>query len=1360
LRLIPPPFMSLHGLSRPVHFPRHLGALLLVLAIAACGGGGGGGSNGTTAPVVPGTTSPVVQVSITPTSANVDVGTGTQSFSATVTNSTNTAVSWQVGSVAGGNATLGLVSASGMYSAPASLPTPATVTVTAVSAADPTKQASATVSLVPPTVPPPPGMPSVPNGLAASNVSLNSVTLSWTASTDAGGPGIGGYYVYRNGNQIATVSSGTSYTDTALVASTTYRYQVAAFDTAAPPMVSAQSSALAVTTLADTQAPTVPTGLAASNVGPNIVTFNWTASTDAGGPGIGGYYVYRNGNPIATVSSGTSYTDAALTTSTTYSYQVAAFDTANPPLVSALSSALAVTTLADTQAPTVPTGLAASNVSTTSATLTWNASTDLPNPGGAGVGGYIVYRNGTQIASVTTTSYNDAGLTPSTSYSYTVAAFDKAIPANLSAASAALIVMTVPDTQPPTAPSALTATTASSTQINLSWTASTDNVGVTNYLIERCPGASCSNFAQIATFPTTTYNNTGLSASSSYSYRVRATDAAGNLSPFSNTATAITSNAGTVGNVQSAAQDPAAGNTVSVTYAAAQTAGNLNVVVVGWNDSISSVASVTDSRNNTYLVAAGPTTYAGNATQVIYYAQNIAAGANTVTVTFNTTVNSPDVRVLEYSGIMTSAALDVSAGASGSGTSLSSGTSTTTNANDLLVGANYIGGGFVAVGSGYTQRLVTNPDADLVEDRLVSATGSYSATSTQSPASWWVMQMAAFRTAGGSSTPTISPRNAALTLSQAQQFTTNAPGGTTLTWGVDGMPGGTGTVGTISPSGLYTPPASGGTHTVSAVNPINPAFSVSAAVAVTDLSGITTYHNDVARTGQNLQEYALTPTSVSGSSFGKRWSCPLDGAVYAQPLYVANLAISGGTHNVLFVVTMNDSIYAFDADNPTCVIYWQDSFINPSAGVTTQSSADATCNDTPGNYGITGTPVIDPVALTIYLVAATTENGSSYFQRLHALNIATGVERTHSPAVIQATVPGTGDYGTTVTFNPLYQNQRLGLALTSGGEVVIGWSSHCDNYKWPWHGWIMLYNATSLAQTAVFNDTPNGAEAGIWMSGGAPALDSDGNMFVSTGNGQFDATSAVTTPPAPNNDYGESFINLDPSTLAVRDFYTPSQNANWSSNDLDLSSGGITVLPDGDGPTAHPNVLVGSDKQGHLWMIDRSRMSGFSPGADNTVQYLQLPDSTCYTNDQCVYATPAYLNGTVYIAIEFGPLMALQLSNGLFQQSGGTAIAASRSAETYLHPSPTPMISASPSGGTIVWVLDNNANGSDDGAGAVGPAILRAYDATNLGTRLYSSDALLADAGGNAAKFTLPVVANGHVYVAGAGALTVYGLAP
>jgi chitodextrinase len=985
--------------------------------------------------------------------------------------------------------------------------------------------------------------PSVPTGLAAASAAT-SVTLTWFASTEsAGGPGVAGYYVYRNGTQIATVSSGTSYIDSPLPALTTYSYQVAAFDKATPPNVSALSGAISVTTLSSTssQAPPVPTGLASSSVTATSLMLTWSASA-----GASGYFVYCNGVQIATVSSGSSYNDQGLTASTTYSFQIAAFTQASATLayVSPLSAAVSVTTPMATQPPSVPTGLTAASIATGSVTISWSASTD---SAGSSVAGYYVYRNGAKIATVSSgTSYTDSPLLASTKYSYQVAAFDQSSPPNVSALTAALSVTTLADTQAPTIPTGLAASNVTSSTVLLSWNASTDlpmpgATGVGGYYVYR------NNTLVAAVSSATSYTDFGLSASTTYSYQVAAFDRA----------------------------TPA-----------------------------------------------------------------------------NVSARSPSVNATTESGGLT-----------------------------------------------------------------------------------------------------ITPHTAPLTLMQTQQFTTNAPGGTTLNWSVDGVAGGNSSVGTVSAGGLYTPPASAGTHTVSAVSSTNVSITGSATTVVTDLTGITTYHNDLARTGQNLHEYALTPATVSGGRFGERWSCPLDGVAYAQPLYMANLSIGGGTHNVLFVATMNDSIYAFDADSPACVTYWHVNFTNGTT-ITTQSSADAGCGDNPGNYGITGTPVIDPVGQMIYLVAATTESGT-YVQRLHGLTLATGTEPT-TPVVIQATVPGDSGGGTNVTFNSLYQNQRSGLVLTPAGGIVIAWGSHCDNYLWPWNGWVMVYNAASLTQTAVFNDTPNGTDGGIWMSGGAPALDAEGNMFLSTGNGSFDATSAVATPPAPNNDYGESFLNLNPSSLVVQDFYTPSQNVAWSASDLDISAGGITVLPDNAGPSAHPNLLVGSDKQGHLWLIDRSNMSGFLPGADNTVQYLTLP----YASKYGVHSSPGYWNGTIYAAVANGPLMAFQLSGGLIPQNAQIAIAASQSAETYPYPSPTPMISASPSGGAIVWALDNNANGTDNGSGALGPAILRAYDATNLDTILYSSTTLPADAGGEAAKFVLPVVANGHVYVAGYNALTVYGLAP
>jgi chitodextrinase len=1030
---------------------RVLLALLFSVTLAACGGkdnsgdssGSGSGSSGSTSSGGSSSSSgtgSTVAVTIAPTSVSLAIGSGTQLFTAAVSNSSDASVTWSVGGVTGGNASVGTITTGGVYSAPSSLPSPPAVAVMAAANADPSKTATATVTLTQSSPP----VPTVPTGLAATAIATGSITLTWTASTESQGTGVGGYAVYRNGTLIATTTA-TGYTDSPLRALTSYSYQVAAFDRATPANVSALSAPLSVTTLADTQAPMVPTGLAAAAIATGSITLSWSASTDLpspGGTGVGGYYVYRNGARIATVT-GTSYVDSPLTASTAYSYQVAAFDQATPPNVSAMSAALSASTLADTQAPTVPTGLAATSVTLSSITLGWNASTDLPNPGATGVGGYYIYRNGTQIGTATTTSYTDSPLAAATSYSYQLAAFDRATPPNLSALSAALSITT----------------------------------------------------------------------------------------------------------------------------------------------------------------------------------------ANAITIT---------------------------------------------------------------------------------------------------------------------------PRNSALTLSQTQQFAASAPG-STVTWSVDGTVGGSSSVGTVSTNGLYTPPATPGTHTVTATYL---SYSASAAVAVTDLSAITTYHNDVARTGQNLQEYALTPATVAGAAFGKLWSCPLDGSVYAQPLYVANLSIGGGTHNVLIVATMHDSVYAFDADNPGCVTYWHTSLIYTSAGIT--STNPGGCADIVTEIGITGTPVIDPASQTIYLVASTTESGN-YVQRLHALSLATGAEQANSPVAIVASVTGTGDGASSVSFNPQYANQRAGLALADG-EVFIAWSSHCDQNSW--HGWVMSYDETLLSQSAVFNSTPNGSAGGIWMAGGAPAIDAAGNMFVPTGNGTFDDTHDLVPPAAPLNDFGESFVNLNPTTLAVQDFYTPSQSLSWSAQDLDLASAGVVVLPDGMGPAAHPNVLIGSDKQGHLWMIDRTQMSQFSSSANNTVQYLTLPNiAACLNDEQCVYATPAYWSGIVYVAIEHGPLMALPLASGLLPASAEqVAQPSSQSQETYGFPAPTPAISAAPSGGAIAWVLDTSLNGTDGGGS--GPAILRAYDATNLGSTLYSSATLAADAAGNATKFAVPVIANGHVYVAGNGTLTVYGLAP
>jgi hypothetical protein len=631
---------------------------------------------------------------------------------------------------------------------------------------------------------------------------------------------------------------------------------------------------------------------------------------------------------------------------------------------------------------------------------------------------------------------------------------------------------------------------------------------------------------------------------------------------------------------------------------------------------------------------------------------------------------------------------------------------------------------------------------------------------------------------GSSSTPpvtnivvTVSPSLAALTTSEPQQFAATLANttSTSVDWSVDGISGGNSQVGTITSGGLFTPPSAAGTHKITATSTVDPTKSNSGTVAVTDLAGIFTRHSDAASTGQNLHEYALTPAVVGGSgNFGKLFQCSVDGTVYAQPLYVANLAIGGGVHNVIFVATEHDSVYAFDADAAACLTYWHMSFVNGTTVTTVPpsipyESTNIDVLDILNEIGITGTPVISVSAGTLYVVVKTQEtdasNNVTYHDRLHALALATGTEQTNSPVDIAATVATNA--GGTLSFTALIQNQRVGLLLSSyanGTAVYIAWSSYGDNG--PYHGWVMAYDAATLAQIAAWSDTPNGTKGGIWMAGGGIAADSRGALYLSTGNGTFDDTSDIVPPLAPNNDFGESFVKLDPTSLAVTDYYAPSQTAAWTAMDEDLSSSGMTVLPDGTGPSGHPNLVVASDKQGHLWLMDRELMSRFSPTADNTVQYLTLPNiAACPFN--CTFATPAYYNGTVYIGTVSNPLMAFTLANGLFNESSGIATVSSMTPEVYGFPGPTPMISASPAGNGILWVLDTSANGTNSNGPPIaptGPEVLRAYDATNLATTLYSSSALASDTAGNAVKYMTPVVANGKVYVAGDGTLTVYGL--
>jgi hypothetical protein len=504
-------------------------------------------------------------------------------------------------------------------------------------------------------------------------------------------------------------------------------------------------------------------------------------------------------------------------------------------------------------------------------------------------------------------------------------------------------------------------------------------------------------------------------------------------------------------------------------------------------------------------------------------------------------------------------------------------------------------------------------------------------------------------------------------------------------------------------------------------------------------ANVLTQHNDNARSGLNTNETELTPANVGSTNFGQLFTQPVDGFVYAQPLVMTNVAIPGkGTHNVVFVATEHDSVYAFDADNDSgvnAVPLWHASLINPAAGVTSVPGADVGCTDLLPEIGITSTPVIDPVSGTIYVEAKTEEvtNGvTTFVHRLHALDIGTGAEKFGGPVVIQVSVPGTGDGNDgagNVPFLPMTHLNRPGLLL-SRGVVYLAYASHCDNG--PYHGWLIGYDAHTLAFTNVFNTTPNGGLGGIWQSGNGPAADTNGNIFVITGNGTFDSTN--------NNDYGDSFLKISATNgLQLADYFTPSNQDALNSADLDVGSSGPMLLPDTVGSAAHHRLLVSGSKTGTIYLVDRDQLGGFNSTNDNIVE--EMPNAI-----GGAWSSPAFFNRTIYIQGSGDVLNAFPISQAFISPTPSA-----QGPDTFGFPGATPSISANGTNNGIVWALQTDAFGNN------GLEILHAYDATNVASELYNSDNVGQDPGG-AVKFAVPTIANGKVYAGAQYTLAVYGL--
>ena len=636
----------------------------------------------------------------------------------------------------------------------------------------------------------------------------------------------------------------------------------------------------------------------------------------------------------------------------------------------------------------------------------------------------------------------------------------------------------------------------------------------------------------------------------------------------------------------------------------------------------------------------------------------------------------------------------------------------------------------------------------------------------------------ALTAAASNASVSLTPKRGGIPVSQTLRFTatvTNDVGSAGVTWSVTGNnctgnACGTFTnVATPSTSATYNAPSTGGVYTITATSVANNTQSASATIGVTDLSGIFTYHNDPSdlfRNGVNSQEYALTTANVATATFAKLFSCTVDGAVYTQPLWVPGLSVNGATHNVIFVATQHDSLYAFDADTNPCVQLWHTNLIDSGhsgtsgetpvpSGPTGNLVGEGDGDITP-EVGVTGTPVIDPSTNTLYVVSkSVVASGPTFFQRLHAIDLASGNEKFGGPVAISATVSGNAPDAVSgqVAFSAQTQNQRPGLALVNG-VVYIAWASHEDTD--PWHGWLIGYNAGSLTQVGVFNTTPNTvgtatyARGGIWMSGGAPAADSSNNLFLITGNGTFDGAT----------NFGDSLLKLSTSSgLSLSDWFTPSDQANLDANDLDFGAGGAVVLV--DMPLSPvPHLLLGGGKQGsgnpgEIFVLNRDALGNFNGTDSQVVQKFS-------TNNQ-IFSTPAFWNSTLYVAPVGSNLMSYSFNGttGLFNVSPGQSTAPSAG---FAFPGATPSVSASGGTNGIVWALDTSQYCTPQSPGC-GPAMLHAYDATNLATELWNS----GSTAGNAVKFTVPTVANGKVYVGtrgsdqtsgGTGELDVYGLLP
>ena len=505
--------------------------------------------------------------------------------------------------------------------------------------------------------------------------------------------------------------------------------------------------------------------------------------------------------------------------------------------------------------------------------------------------------------------------------------------------------------------------------------------------------------------------------------------------------------------------------------------------------------------------------------------------------------------------------------------------------------------------------------------------------------------------------------------------------------------------------------------------------------ATSVLAQVTTSQYDNLRTGATLIEKTLTPQNVNAQQFGKLGAFKVDGAVYAQPLFVPAVEIPGkGKHDVLFVATEHDSVYAFDAYRPNDAPLWRVSLLYKKRDMEPVSALDVSCPFLQPEIGITSTPVIDFPTGTLYVLARSmighwfAEN--EYFQHLHALAITAGAEKFGGPKQISASFPGkgAGSKNGEVRFDALRENPRAALLLVNN-TVYLSWGSSCDVDAY--HGWVMAYDAQTLAQKAALNVTPDGGEGGIWASDTGLGADANGNVYVATGNGSFNAASG-------GRDYGDSLLKLtlENSSLVVRDYFTPFNQAQLNDADADLGSSGPTLLP--DQPGAHRRLLLQPGKGSMIYVIDRDQMGQFQSEGDAVVQRVRMSGGG--------YGAMAYWNGHAYFACSDDRLRDYALESGQLKLRSSSNI-------KFANPGVTPSVSADGSKNGIVWAIATKTwNGPNR------PAVLYAFDANNLGEPIYTSEQnSKRDQAGLATRFVIPLVVNGHVYFGARDEVEVYG---